>query len=83
MIGQRVHETDLAGHLLEQGGWEHLCLPAEFEETRRCTTSIGWTDPRTEDGELLWPEQHGAAAIASLKRTLGGNYRCDTPSANR
>lgn len=27
-IGQRVHEADLAGHLIEQGGWHVLSLPA-------------------------------------------------------
>ena len=27
-IGQRVHENDLAGHLIESGGWEVLSLPA-------------------------------------------------------
>jgi hypothetical protein len=27
-IMQRLHENDLAGHLIEQGGWEHLNLPA-------------------------------------------------------
>ena len=27
-IGQRVHENDLAGHLIEAGGWEILSLPA-------------------------------------------------------
>jgi hypothetical protein len=25
------HQQDLSGHLLAQGGWEHLCLPAEYE----------------------------------------------------
>jgi hypothetical protein len=34
IIMQRVHETDLAGHVLEQGGYEHLCLPAEYEVVR-------------------------------------------------
>jgi hypothetical protein len=28
VIGQRCHEQDLIGHLLERGGWEHLNLPA-------------------------------------------------------
>jgi hypothetical protein len=32
VVMQRVHERDLSGHLLEQGGWEHLCLPARYEE---------------------------------------------------
>lgn len=54
-IMQRLHEDDLSGYLLRHGGWEHLCLPSEFESKRRQTTSIGWTDPRSDDGELLFP----------------------------
>jgi predicted phage terminase large subunit-like protein len=69
-VMQRCHQLDLSGHLLEQGGWEHLCLPAEYEDGR-CATSIGWSDPRAAHGELLWPERFGADEIASLKRSLG------------
>lgn len=28
VVMQRLHENDLAGHVLEKGGWEHLDLPA-------------------------------------------------------
>jgi hypothetical protein len=42
---QGCHYQTLSSHLLEQDGWEHLCLPAEFEGSRR-TTSIGLMDPR-------------------------------------
>ena len=31
VVMQRVHERDLSGHIIERGGWEHLCLPAEYE----------------------------------------------------
>ena len=32
VIMQRVHENDLAGHILKtEIGWTHLCLPAVFE----------------------------------------------------
>src|SRR5882724_54059 len=70
IIMQRVHEADLSGHVLAQGGYEHLCLPAEYEGSKR-TTVIGWSDPRTELGELLWPERFGHAEIAELKLRLG------------
>jgi predicted phage terminase large subunit-like protein len=70
IVGQRVHEDDLAGHVLEQGGWEHLSLSAEFEGDNRAT-AIGWSDPRTEMGQLLWPEQFGPAEVAAAKRVLG------------
>lgn len=70
----------------QPGMWDHLCLPAEYEskrsvvtvsgvkeivDTKTCKTSIGWTDPRTQDGELLWPKQFPAAEVARLKKTLG------------
>lgn len=70
IIMQRSHADDLAGHVLEQGGWEHLSIPAEYEgDTRK--TAIGWSDPRRREGELLWPERFGAEEITRAKRTLG------------
>ena len=73
LIMQRLHEHDPAGWLLSEqpGEWEHLCLPAEFDPSRRVTTSIGWTDPRTEAGELLWPAQYPREEIERIKRALG------------
>lgn len=70
IVMQRVHEQDLSGHVLEQGGYEHLCLPAEYEPTTQ-VTAIGWQDWRTAEGELLWPERFGAEDLERLKRALG------------
>jgi predicted phage terminase large subunit-like protein len=70
VVMQRCHQRDLSGHLLAQGGWEHLRLPAEFEEPK-CVTLIGWSDPRQQPGDLLWSEQFGPKEIADLKVTLG------------
>jgi len=56
---------------LLRGGYEHLCLPAEFEPDRRCSTSIGWKDPRSTPGELLSPERIDQATLEGLKATLG------------
>lgn len=37
--------------MLERGGFEHLCLPAEYEPTH----PFRWPDdPRTGSGEVLW-----------------------------
>jgi predicted phage terminase large subunit-like protein len=71
VIQQRLNEMDLTGDLLTKGGYELLCLPAEFEPDRRCSTSIGWTDPRQESGELLWPEKVTREYLEELKITLG------------
>lgn len=68
-IMQRLHDTDLAGHILDTDpDFELLNLPAEFEPNRRIYTSIGWTDPRTDDGEILWPERFGRKELAVFKR---------------
>lgn len=72
IVQQRVHEEDLSGHLLtkETGDWVFLILPARHEIDRRCSTPI-WDDPRTEDGELLWPERFREKDILELEEALG------------
>ena len=70
IVMQRVHENDLAGHMLRQGGYETLILPTEYEGSTY-VTGIGWHDPRTEKGELLWKERFGAAEVEEQKRDLG------------
>lgn len=71
VIMQRLHERDLSGYLLERGGYEHLCLPSEYDPSRSCSTVIGFRDPRTERGELLFPARFSAEVIAEAKRDLG------------
>src|SRR5207245_2605857 len=82
IIMQRLHEDDLSGHLLSQGGYEHLCLPTEFERERRCITQVDlgaegrrelWRDPRDQDGELLFPAIYSAEVIEAEKRR-GSTY---------
>jgi hypothetical protein len=70
VIQQRLHMKDTTGHLLSQGGWELLCLPAEYDGIRR-KTSLGEYDKRTEVGELLWPNRFGRAELETLKTALG------------
>ncbi len=71
IVMQRLHEGDLSGHVLQKGGYEHLMLPMEFERERHCVTSIGWKDPRTKEGELLWPARFTAEVVTELKEGLG------------
>ena len=72
IIMQRLHENDPSGHIIASDyGYEHLCLPMEFEAERRSTTSIGWTDWRKEDGELLFPERFSREVVDRDKTILG------------
>ena len=70
VIGQRIHEEDVYSVAIDLG-YEHLNIPMEWEESMRKTTSIGWTDPRTKEDELMWPERFSKDAVAMLKRALG------------
>lgn len=72
-IMQRLHEQDPAGYVLAQGGWEHLCLPSEFEPDRKSKTSIGWEDPRSEHGELLFPEMFTPEVLTDAKVDLASD----------
>lgn len=72
VVMQRLHEEDISGYILANDlGYEHLCLPMEFEPGRKCQTSIGWKDPRTEDGELLFPERFPREVVDRDKKVLG------------
>jgi len=73
VIMQRVHESDVAGTILSEGfaDYVHLMIPMEFDPGRRCSTIIGWEDPRTEDGELAWPERFPPAVVDGIKIALG------------
>lgn len=71
VIMQRLHEEDFSGHVLKDGDWVHICLPMRFEKGRGTTTPLGFSDPRTVDGELLSPKQFDEAKVAQMEKPLG------------
>jgi len=73
VIMQRLHSDDATGHYLKQGGWEHLCLPAEFDGVRR-KSKLTEYDPRTKVGDLLWENRFGKVELDALKKALGSKY---------
>lgn len=67
-IQQRSNEDDVSGLIISRDmGYEHLCLPQEFDSGRKCITSIGWEDWREEEGELLWPEVYNQEVVDKMK----------------
>lgn len=70
VIQQRLHQEDLTGVCLEMGGYEHLCLPMRYEGARP-PTSIGFVDWRTQEGELLAPNQFNEETVRKLEANLG------------
>lgn len=70
VVMQRVHEEDVTATAIEMG-YEHLCVPMRWDESMRKTTSIGWTDPRTKDGELMWEERFPKLELDTLEANMG------------
>lgn len=73
VVMQRLNDGDLSGHLLDENdpGLVHLCLPLEYDVRRHCHTVIGFDDPRTLDGDLLWPERFNSAWVFKQRNLVG------------
>lgn len=71
IIMQRLHDRDLAGLAAEQG-YTVLSIPMEhFAAARRVRTSIGFEDPRTQEGELLCEARWPRAEVERRKLEFG------------
>lgn len=69
IVMQRLHERDVSAVALDLG-YEHLCLPMRYEEGRSKWV-VGRGDPRTTEGELMFPERFPPRQVEELERTLG------------
>ncbi len=69
VVMQRLHQEDLTGHLLEKGGWEHLCLPATVKEKQ--IIHIGNFYKERLPGNILHEEREGEVELANIKKELG------------
>jgi predicted phage terminase large subunit-like protein len=80
VIQQRLRENDVSGLILNSDeDFVHLCIPMRYESDRTYHTVVlpqyedeePWDDPRSEDGELMWPERFGEAEVRKLETILG------------
>jgi predicted phage terminase large subunit-like protein len=72
VVMQRLNEKDTSGVIMDMGlPYVHLCIPMRYEAGRKCVTSIGWADPRTKEGELMFPERFAEEQVQELEKTLG------------
>jgi predicted phage terminase large subunit-like protein len=85
MVGQRSHDADLFGHVIdtEPEAWVVLMLPMEYDPTRRCITypnpkGLGpdktdgpiFEDPRQTKGELLNPMRFGGDQVRAERKAM-------------
>ncbi|MGE3703485.1 MAG: phage terminase large subunit [Hyphomicrobiaceae bacterium] len=73
LIMQRLHLDDPTGHLLAQGGWQNLVLPAiaEVPEHYTIRTALSTYTVDRQPGDALHPEREPLSALEELKKTLG------------
>lgn len=80
VIMQRLNEADVSGEIMENKSdraWVHLMIPMRHELGRHCITYLPsddrrfWEDPRTEEGQLMWPERFGPKEVSDLEEGLG------------
>lgn len=75
VVMQRIHELDVSGFILSDAGnhgYTHLMLPMEYEPERRSDSTL-FDDPRTIDGELLFPERFPRDVVDRDKRMMGSH----------
>jgi predicted phage terminase large subunit-like protein len=70
VVMQRLHENDLAGYLLGQGGWEHLDLPAIAIEDSTIPIGCGKLFTRRRL-EVLNAERESEAVLERIKAEIG------------
>lgn len=69
-VMQRLHEHDLSGMLLDQGGWDHLSLPAVAIEDERIMLARGGEYCRRA-GELLHPAREDEEVLEKQCDAMG------------
>jgi len=71
IVMQRLHPDDLTGFVLEQGGWEQLCLPVQAPRSQRFSITENNYHWPAED--YLHPARHDKQTLARLQKELGSH----------
>ena len=73
VIMQRLHEEDPSGIILEKQAdeYDHIMIPMEYDPDRATPTMLGWEDPRTERGELYFPDRFPRHVVDRDKKIMG------------
>src|SRR5262249_38819742 len=70
VVMQRLHENDLAGHVLGQDGWRHLDLPAIALEDSDIPVGPGKLMTRRR-GDVLHAQRENHAVLDRIKAEIG------------
>lgn len=78
IVMQRLHQDDLAGHVLEQAQWDLVSFPAtaEEDETHVIDSPFGRRFFVRHLGDVLHPERESAVTLAGIRQMMGEyNYQ--------
>lgn len=70
LVMQRLHEDDLAGKLIREGGWQNLDLPAIAQEDQEIPIGPRVVHRRRK-GEVLHPERESLDRLEEIRREMG------------
>ncbi len=73
IVMQRLHEDDLAGHVMKRGGWDLVSFPAiaEDDEDFAIRASLGGPEFRRKAGEPLDPTREPLEILQRIRETIG------------
>lgn len=71
LVMQRLHDQDLTGHLLKQGGWEHLKIPAIACKTKTYSFPISKREHTFNEEEILHPAREPQEILERTKKEMG------------
>jgi predicted phage terminase large subunit-like protein len=70
IVMQRLHEDDLAGRLLEKGGWQHLKIAAIAEEDESIPLGPARVHQRVP-GSVIDPRRESREDLERLRQSMG------------
>ena len=68
----RLHQNDLAGHVLESGEWDHIALP--FVAPKDQDYDLGGRVWHRKKGDLLRPDAFTAAEVDRIKTIINPDF---------
>lgn len=72
VIMQRLHEEDVSGVIISKNlGYDHIMLPMRYDPARAHPTKLGLADPRSTEGELLFPARFPLDVVERDERAMG------------
>jgi predicted phage terminase large subunit-like protein len=72
IVAHRLHEDDISGHVLKEGGYHHICLPLIAPRKKRY--DLGHDTWIRRKGELLRPDQYSEKVIARVRKLVTPDF---------